>query len=199
MSQLVVAPSLKEFFKRTLNEAMSRRRLELDEVTEFYLVNLLADFIDTEKLLPEKAEDGRREHESLALLYHRAQQQDRDGRIRMLRRLGDVSLYRAGFFSDSLRAQVVGADYYIQMGCTAYGQVAELTPQGGFAAVYRELNQKFRSLVEVLEEIAARGMVTQGPEGALQVYESWARTGSERLERVLIDAGVLVPKPGLAN
>lgn len=199
MSFLVVASSLKEFFKRTLNEAMSRHRLEVEEVTEFYLVNLLADFIDAEKLLSERAEDGRREHESLALLYHRAQQEDRDGRIKLLRRLGDVSLYRAGFFSDSLRAQVVGPDYYIQMGCSAYGQVAELTPRSGFSGVYRELNQKFRALVDVLEEISARGMVAQGPEGALHVYESWSRSGNERLERVLVDAGLLAPQTGLPN
>ena len=199
MSLLVAASSLKEFFKRTLNEAMSRHRLELEEVTEFYLVNLLADFVNTEKLLAEVAEGGRREHESLALLYHRALQQDREGRIKTFRRLGDVSLYRVGFFAESLRSAPVGADYYIQMGCTAYGQVAELTPQGGFAGVYRELNQKFRHLVEVLEEIAARGMVAHGPEGALKVYESWMRSGSDRLERVLVDAGVLVPKPGLPN
>ncbi|HZH02237.1 MAG TPA: hypothetical protein VEY30_00550, partial [Myxococcaceae bacterium] len=137
--------------------------------------------------------------ESLALLYHRALQQDREGRIRILRRLGDVSLYRAGFFSESLRERVVGPDYYIQMGCAAYGHVAELSPSGGFYGVYRELNQKFRELVEVLEEIAARGMVAHGPEGALKVYESWVRTGSDRLERVLVDAGVLVPKAGMAN
>src|SRR5688572_26687182 len=105
MSLLVAASSLKEFFKATLVEAMSRRGVELEEVTEFYLVNLLSDFVSTDKLLAEDAENGRREHESLAILYHRALQQDREGKIRTLRRLGDVSLYRAGFFSESLREQ----------------------------------------------------------------------------------------------
>jgi hypothetical protein len=34
----------------------------------------------------------------------------------------------------------------------------------------------------------------------LKVYESWARTGSDRLERVLVDAGLLPPaKDGLLN
>jgi hypothetical protein len=41
-------------------------------------------------------------------------------------------------------------------------------------------------------------LASTGPEGALRVYESWVRTGSTRLERELIDAGLLTPK-GLPN
>jgi hypothetical protein len=84
------------------------------------------------------------------------------------------------------------------MGGAAYGQVADLSPAAGFANVYRELCAKFRALVDVLEEISARGMVRNGPEGTLKVYESWVRTGNDKLERVLVDAGLVVPK-GMAN
>jgi hypothetical protein len=52
--------------------------------------------------------------------------------------------------------------------------------------------------VDVLEEIAARGLVSNGPSGALKVYESWVRTGNDRLEQVLVDAGMVVPK-GMPN
>jgi hypothetical protein len=195
MSELVASLSLKEFFKSLLDEVIGRQRVVIAEVTEFYLVNLLAEFALTDKLFT-RDEDGRKDHEPLALLYHQALQQERNERIRTLRRLGDVSLYTAGFFSGSLQSSVVGPDYYIQMGGTAYGQVAELSPA---AQVYRELRDKFRALVEVLEEIAARGMVKAGPAGALKVYESWSRTGSDKLERVLVDAGMVPPPKGLPN
>ncbi|XXF80433.1 hypothetical protein P2318_11965 [Myxococcaceae bacterium GXIMD 01537] len=196
MSGLVATSSLKEFFKTLLDEVIARQRIVIADFTEFYLVNLLADFAATDRLFTQ--EDGRKEHESLAVLYHRALQQERDERIRTLRRLGDVSLYRAGFFSGSLQGGLVGPDYFIQMGGAAYGQVADLSPAGGFAAVYRELRDKFRCLVDVLEEIAARGMVSNGPQGALKVYETWVRTGNDKLERVLVDAG-LVPPRGMPN
>src|SRR5687768_2595193 len=100
MSTLVVGSSLKEFFKVLLDEAISRQGFTLAEFTEFYVVNLLAEFAASEKLFTEDLE-GRKDHEPLAILYHRAMQQDRDTRIKTLRRLGDVSLYRAGFFADS--------------------------------------------------------------------------------------------------
>lgn len=197
MSQLVTSPSLKEFFKNLLEEVIRRQRVAVAETTEFYLVNLLAEFATADNLFS-KGEDGRKEQEPLAMLYHRSLQQQRDERIRTLRRLGDVSLYQAGFFSDALREGPVGPDYYIQMGGAAYGQVAQLAPGAGFAAVYRELSARFRALVDVLEEISARGLVRNGPSGALKVYESWVRTGNDRLEQVLVDAGMVTPK-GMPN
>ncbi len=198
MSGLIAASSLKEFFKVLLETVAARQNVSLAEVTEFYLVNLLSEFATSERLFSEES-DGRKDHEPLAILYHRALQQDREQRIKTLRRLGDVSLYKAGFFAESLRARVVGADYYIEMGGAAYGQVASLSPPHGFGDVYQELHQKFRPVVEVLEEIAARALVATGPQGAMKVFESWSRTGNGRLEQVLIDAGVMPPKPGLAN
>lgn len=190
MSQLVLNGSLKEFFKLLVGEVVRRQRVSLEEVTEFYVVNLLAEYAEAEKLFTQESE-GRRETEPLALLYHRALQQDRDEKIRTLRRLGDVSLYTAGFFQQSLQDRVVGADYYMQMGKTAYGAVAELSGPTAFAGAYQELHAKFSAIVEVLEEIAARGMCASGPQGQMQVFEAYTRTGNERLQHVLIDAGML--------
>jgi hypothetical protein len=189
---------LKAFFKSVLEDVVQRLQVVITEMSEFYLVNLLTVFALTDKLFSPEAE-GRKDPEPLAVLYHRALQLEREERIRTLRRLGDVSLYKVGFFAGSLQSSAVGADYYIQMGGTAYGQVAALSPTAGFAEVYRELCSKFRAVVEVLEEISARGMVQGGPSGTLKVYESWVRTGNNKLERVLVDAGMLMPKRNMAN
>ncbi len=195
MSQLVISGSLKEFFRLMVGEVVKRQQVSLEEVTEFYVVNLLSDYAQAERLFDAEIE-GRRDIEPLALLYHRALRQERDERIRTLRRLGDVSLYTAGFFNQSLKDRVVGADYYVNMGRTAYAAVAELS--ASFAGVYQELCQKFSTLVEVLEEISARGLAANGAQGQLQVFDRWQRTGNERLQAVLLDVGML-PKGRLAN
>ena len=198
MNQLVHAGSLKEFFRLVVSEVVKRQRVTLEEVTEFYLVNLLSEYAKAEKLFAAEVE-GRRETEPLALLYHRALQQDREERMQTLRRLGDVSLYTAGFFNSSLKDSVVGADYYVQMGRNAYSAVADLAGNSSFAGVYQELCVKFGSLVEVLEEISARGLAATGPQGQLKVFETWSRTGNSRLEQVLIDSGMLPAKKLLTN
>jgi hypothetical protein len=197
MSQLVLGSSLKEFFRLLLGEVTTRQHLSLQEITEFYVVNLLAEFAEVGKVFDKEVE-GRKDTEPLAILYHQALQQDREQKIRTLRRLGDISLYTSGFFGDSLKDRVVGADYYMAMGAKAYGAVAELSASSNFAGVYRELEQKFRALTDVLEEIAARGLCATGPEGAMRVFESYQRSPSGHLERVLIEAGI-VPSKLLPN
>lgn len=198
MSGLVAAASLRELFKALLEEAVRQRHVSVTETTEFYLVNLLTEFASAESLFSEAPEGGK-ELEPLAVMYHRAKTQDREGQIRTLRRMGDVSLYTAGFFSDSLRTRAVGPDYYIQMGGAAYEQVADLAARSGYAEVYRELGAKFRPLVEVLEAIAARNQMANGAVGTLRVYETWQRTKDGTLERMLVDAGLVTPKSGLSN
>jgi hypothetical protein len=197
MSQLVVGGTLKEFFRMLVGEVVKRQRAKLEEVTEFYVVNLLTEYATAEKLFTQQ-EGGKRDTEPLAVLYHRALQQERDERIRTLRRLGDLSLYTAGFFQPSLQDRLVGPAYYVEMGRNAYAAVADLSASGSFAGIYQELHVKFGTIVEVLEEIAARGRCASGPEGQMQVFESWTRTGSGRLEQVLVDAGLL-PQGTLAN
>ena len=193
---LVAVTSLKQFFKSLLDEALGQTGLNVAEVTEFYLANLLTEFAAADRLFAPTQPGG--EEEPLAVLYHRAQAADREDRIRLLRRLGDVSLYKAGFFASALRESVVGQGYTIEMGSAAYAQVATMA-RGGFAHVYAELGRKFRPLVDVLEGIAARSAARSSPAGALRVYESWRRSGSDTLESVLVDAGLLPRGGGLPN
>jgi len=195
---LVATASLKEFFKALLDAGLDQQGLRVADGTEFYLVNLLSDFAAAERLFPEEETQGRKDHEPLALMYHRALQQGREEQIRTLRRLGDVSLYKAGFFAAALRESVVGHDYYVRMGGAAYGQVASMTASA-FSDIYRELCEKFKVLTELLEGIAAQGLVRTSATGVLKVYQAWARTGSGQLERVLVDAGLFPVKPGMAN
>lgn len=196
-SNIVVGSTLKEFFKLLVGQVVSRQKVSIQEVTEFYVVNLLSEYATAEKLFT-RLTDGKKDTEPLALLYTRALQQDRDEKIQTLRRLGDVSLYTAGFFRQALEDRVVGPAYYEQMGRTAYGAVADLSGPSAFAGVYQELCQKFGALVEVLEEIAARGLCAQGPAGQVKVFEAWSRSGNGRLEEVLVDVG-LMPKGQLPS
>jgi hypothetical protein len=193
MNQLVHAGSLKEFFRLVVSEVVKRQRVTLEEVTEFYLVNLLSEYAKAEKLFAAEVE-GRRETEPLALLYHRALQQDREERMQTLRRLGDVSLYTAGYFRQSLEDRLVGPEYYVSMGQAAYGVMAEMAGSSAFAVAYFELKEKFLSLVEVLEEIAARGQAASGPRGQVELFDRWVQRRNPRVESVLVDVGLLPAK-----
>ena len=53
MSQLVLGSSLKEFFRLLVGETVRRQRVSIEEVTEFYVVNLLSEYAEAEKLFTE--------------------------------------------------------------------------------------------------------------------------------------------------
>jgi hypothetical protein len=191
MSELLAAKSLSDFFRTLLDEALAQARVDVGEMTELYLANLLVEFTAADRLF----EGG---EEPLALLYCRAMQEEGHARVRTLRRMGDVSLYKAGFFASALHRSAVGPDYYIHMGGAAYGQMADLA-RGGFGDVYRELGRKFAALANVLEAISARGLARASPSGMLKVYEAWTERGGDALATVLAEAGLLPKRGGLPN
>lgn len=204
MSEAILSTtSLREYFKDLLSGAMTSQRAPLGELTEFYLVDLLARFTEADALYARRP-DGTLDEEPLAFLLRKALEGDREQRVSALRKLGDNSLYVAGFFGDSLGRRLVDVDYYISMGGAAYGSLASLTrdgPSGGaFVGLYDELGQKFNTIVDLFAEISERVAVTTN-KGVLRLYERWVKTGSERLTRLLAEQGVIpaMTKPGLVQ
>src|SRR5687768_7609624 len=91
---------------------MARQRFSASQVAEYYLVDLMARFMVTSNL----------ELNPLATLFLQSQSPnvaDTD-KVKMLKKLGDTSLYISGFFGDSLNRKVVDLEYYRQMGSIAY-------------------------------------------------------------------------------
>jgi hypothetical protein len=118
-----------------------------------------------------------------------------------LQRIGDVSLFIAGFFADGLAHRLVDLDYYICMGGNAYGSLSD-EMRGSLrgrvlADVYRELARKFQTVVDILNEIRD-GARQSSDIDLLRTYEVWLRTGSKRAEALLRQNGV-VPMPNMAS
>lgn len=191
---IVPVSDMRGFFREQVATARNRQRLKIDEHTEFYLVNLLAEFAHTEQLY-EVEEDGRRRETPLVLLLARAMEQPPAERLKTLRRMGDQSLYVSGFFSDTLARSLVDVDYYIAMGGRAYEGAAELTGTAPvsrtFTFVFEELSEKFARVVDVFMEVSETLRTTRSAD-LVRTYERWLSTGSERLARRLADEGIVV-------
>ena len=116
--------------------------------------------------------------------------------MRLLRRLGDTSLFISGFFPDSLarRSSLVDVDYYIAMGGRAYDAVARHALE---RSLWDELADKFRLLVDLLNEVSERTMASTDA-GLVRLYERWLKTGSDRLAAMLLRQGV-VPRKGFVQ
>jgi hypothetical protein len=198
---ILVGKTALEWFREMVSDAISHRRLEVQEVTEFYLVNLLAGFLEKERLWVEDAGGVPRE-EPLALILLRALQSDRRTRTATLRRLGDTALFVSGFFGDSLARTHVDVDYYIAMGERAYGSLAET--ERGLDDLYGELAARFPVFVDLFAEIAELSELRSN-RGLVRLYERFLATRDERVARRLRDRGVALfsgpgaPRKGLVQ
>ena len=149
---LILETNLESYFHERVRDARKSLACMIADEVEFYLVQLLCEFSRGEgKAQPME--------EPLALIYHRALDADPLTRLSLLKDLGDLALYVAGYFSDALHNQSVDEDYYVSMGGTAYSCVADLmTSQrkgDGVADIYAEMSTKFESLVRLLNEVSA--------------------------------------------
>ena len=183
--------NLTEFFRDALGSALADQHLSVDAQTEHYVVDMLTRFARTEQL-NEAAGDGR-DLKPLAILLAEALEAatvfERD---HALQKLGDVSLFMAGFFARYFARRLVDIDYHVAMGGRAYGALARSLEQGrhrGPAEVFAELAAKFQPMVDALGEISDAAYVyTQ--RDILRLYEVWLKTGSARAQRLLRGLGI---------
>jgi hypothetical protein len=189
---LVAVTNLREFFHDSVQAALRKQRVDVDDHTEHYVVNILTMFARSEELYDITSE-GVRLKPLAHMLADAAEAPSAQQRDETLRRLGDVSLFVAGFFAQSFARKLIDIDYHIAMGGRAYGTLADNlrgTMRGqAFAAVFLELAQKFQRLVDVLNDVAEMAH-THTDRDILRLYEIWLKTGSPRAFAILQRLGV---------
>ena len=183
---LILETNLESYFHERVRDARKSLAFLIADEVEFYLVQLLCEFSRGEgKAQPME--------EPLALIYHRALDADPLTRLSLLKELGDLALYVAGYFSDALHNQSVDEDYYVSMGGTAYSCVADLIASqrkgDGIADIYAEMSSKFESLVRLLNEVSAENY--SSGKDLVNLYGRWLRTGSPKAHKVLLEQGLI--------
>ena len=196
--------SLEAFFKSEVDQALRAEGLPAGGPTEPYLVRLLAAYA------AQPIEDR-----PLGLRLLEAREASPRERRSRLREVGDTSLFLSGFWGDSLGGKLVDVDYYIDLGGTAYAELArdrERSPRirerscsslpGGqeetLAAgeVFTELATHFPRFVGVLMTIRHRTAArARSDRDIVRLYDRWMRTKSGWAARRLVEEGVIALDP----
>jgi hypothetical protein len=179
--------SATEYFKELVDRALANQHVDVGELTAFYVVHLLSEFV-------QRAGSG--DNEPLGPRLVTALDSSGLRQRATLKQIGDASLFVSGFFSDSLRRKLVDVDYYAAIGGHAYTALSRHETDA-FASVFAELAQKFVTFVDVLTEVSERTACTSNTD-LLRLYERWVRTGSRRSGQLLIERGV-VPNASVKN
>jgi hypothetical protein len=174
-----------EYFKELVESALSRQHLRANELTSYYLVDLLCRFMRPDQRIP-FSDDG---DEPLALRLARALDSGGMEQRARLRNLGDFSLFMSGFFSDSFHRRVADVDYYVSMGEYAYASLSRRDADA-LGEVFSDLARKFVPYMDVLSDVSEQSGLRSSTD-VLRLYEKWLRTGSPRDGQRLADRGIL--------
>ena len=136
---LVRRESAVEYFKKLVEDALAHQGIVAGELTAFYVVHLLAEF------LRRPADEA----EPLAVKLARALDSAGEQQRATLKEVGDVSLFISGFFADSLQRKLVDVDYYVSIGGCAYTALSRRETDT-FSPVFAELAENFATFVDVL-------------------------------------------------
>lgn len=173
-----------EFFKAQVEGAMERQRLKTSPWTAYYVVQMLTGYIARRDASTPGVDD-----EPLGLRLVRALNGEGATQREELRSVGDAALFLVGFFADSLHRRLVDTDYYISLGGSAYGRLAQ-DDDDAFADVFGELASKFVPLTDVLADVSERAALNRNSD-VLRVYERWLRSGSQRDGEWLAERGIV--------
>jgi hypothetical protein len=169
-----------EYFKELVDGALAHQGLAANELTAYYVVQLLTGFLQ------------RRADQDEAPLFLQLAQALEAGGMRQraaLKQIGDLSLFVSGFFSDSLNRKLIDVDYYVSIGGYAYNALSRFDTDT-FSPVFAELAQKFVGFVDVLSEVSERSSCASNT-NLLRLYERWLKTGSRRSAQLLAERGVV--------
>ncbi len=195
---LVAVSSLREFFRDAFHAASEHQHLDIDEQAEQYVVNLLTVFSRAD-VLYERTAEGLRIKPLAHMLCEALEAPTAQARQRSLQRLGDVSLFVAGFFARSFARKLIDIDYHIAMGGNAYSSLADSMQRSTsgrcVAAIYVQLAEKFQPLVDALNEISEMSYQHTDAD-ILRLYEVWMKTGSPRAHGLLNKLGVQPVRQG---
>ena len=189
-SQDDICTSSKGFFFEMINEGKAKICFNPSETASYYLVDLMDSFLSSNPSVEDIDQDSG--SNTLAELFLHATSKDDKCKIKLLKKLGDTTLYVSGFFGDSLNRKLVDIDYYANVGETAYSTLAASINEPAFSEVYMEFADRFMNFVELLAYISLK-VNLQSDEDVLRLYEKYLMTGSDLAKNKLIEEGLNLP------
>lgn len=178
-----------DFFRSKVSSASEELNIELSTDLEFYLVNLLCDFIEPQSLT---LGNMNLLDTPLAIIYKEALESSPQMQLKMYKKLGDLSLYVAGYFHNSLQRKAVGRSYYISMGSSAYQKMSSIMKvrhnEAHFTDMYSNLSKEFKQLVQVVTKVSTEIPIES--HNLLKIYEKWCNNQSETLKEYLQNEGI---------
>ncbi|MCX6111858.1 MAG: hypothetical protein NTY22_01020 [Proteobacteria bacterium] len=177
------------FFSELLEVAIKNQKLRISDSAKVYLIDLLSRNVSNNELIGNNPRCPYAD-KPISIVFQQSLIEPINQRREMLKYVGDYSLYIGGYFNESLNNKIIDVDYYISIGGQAFGNLSKITKSSQTASLYYEIFNKFANLVDIFMEISFDTFITRA-EDLIRLYDRWLQTGSNVLERKLMEKGII--------
>ena len=184
--ELILPSQAPEYFNQEIIKSTKRHRFIISEIAKQYLVNLLTDFINpSDDIFHSNNETFW--NESITLMYKTCMEEPIKS-LQELRfqQLGDICLFRIGYFYDNIKQNGNGqVSYHIEIGTTAYSR-------SSISNLKKELSGKFNDLTTIIGDLHLPQL--DNNKNFISMLQKWSETKDERYASLLRAKGVVIPK-----
>jgi hypothetical protein len=156
-SKVKVLISPKEYFRNIIADSANKKNIVLCEEIEFYMVNLMYEFIDPQKSLRTTSKLDFFDT-PLAFKLKEALEAPPEKQFSLYKSLGDISLYMSGYFQEYFNTKTYDHSYCISMGSQAYFHIAAISKtrhkDKDFYLLYKKLSEQFPDMVEIMSLVS---------------------------------------------
>ncbi len=172
MGVIITNKTATEMWQNLVHTASESRHLQLDEELESYLVFMLMRHLQDTGLA----------NSVVAISYLKGMQTQGQSGIQQLQTVGDQCLLFSGLYPMRSRRRLVKAQYYVDLGRSAYMQMADRVKQV-YVQLYENLSRHFVEMMDILQ--ALRYSANPEQIDSLMLIENWQDNDSQYARQLL--------------
>lgn len=180
--QLILDLSLKDLFWPILSEVKKEHKLPLGCETESYLLNILVTYSLSSALYLKPEKEPMLTERYLKALSLKEESKKHS----LLKTLADSTLFKAGFFGESLKRKIIGLGFYKDIGQAAYLSLYSSTGSN----LYADMHQSFSLYVDLLDLMGRKLGLKSTETDLISLLDRFSKAKSNLTEIEIQKAGL---------
>lgn len=184
--EIITVPSLQTYFFDVLSDFNKKAPCPIPQEIIYYSSDVLNKFALSQEYYDLR--EGKIREKILGTRLLEATQVSREEQKKIYKDVGDTALFLCGYFAESTHKKLVDANYYSQLGRSAYSNLNGVVPRFfDIPCFYSMLSTSFGSMVNLISKVASLDRF--GEENHIQ-YSRILSSGEEITPEDYISSGV---------
>jgi hypothetical protein len=151
---IITVPSLQTYFFDVLTDLNKKALCPIPQEIIYYSSDVLNKFALSQEYYDSR--DGKIREKILGTKLLEATQVGREEQKKIYKDVGDTALFLCGYFAESTQKKLVDANYYSQLGRSAYQNLNGVVPKFfDIPCFYSMLSTSFGPMVDLISKVAS--------------------------------------------